>query len=123
MYTIRNSLNLVTFNVGSLVNIARKLELNVILDQGNADIAFLQELHLPEGNNIYLDNFIVLRDKSSVGVGIVIKKTISYSKISIPDLKFYFYSIKFLFICRNQCFDEWNSSKTFVWVCLLPKQF
>ena len=41
-------MNLITINVGSLVNFSRQIELNLLLDQWNTDIAFLQELHLPK---------------------------------------------------------------------------
>lgn len=88
MAMVRKSLNLVTFNVGSLVHIGRRIELSKLLIQFNIEIAFLQELHLPADANVYLDNYIILRDNSPLGVGIAIRNSISYSRVTISNIRF-----------------------------------
>lgn len=84
----RSSMNLLTYNVGSLVNISRRIELSKLLDQFEIDIAFLQELHVSRSTNVFLENFFVIRDDSSLGVGLALRKLISYSRVSIPNLRF-----------------------------------
>ena len=85
---VRNFLKLATFNVGSLVNVARKVELNRILIDSYTEIAFLQELHLAGNKNVYLDNFITLRDKSNLGVAIAVRDYISFSHVTISNISF-----------------------------------
>lgn len=84
----RSSLNLVTFNVGSLVRGGRRIELNMLLEQFNIDIAFLQETHLSADGSVYLDSYSVLRDSSSLGVGIAFARPMSYSRVNISGLEF-----------------------------------
>lgn len=88
MSMVRNFLNLMTFNVGSLVHIGRRIELNRLLDQFNVEIAFLQETHLTAGANVNFDKHIFLRDDSQLGVGICIRKSISFSRAHVPNLSF-----------------------------------
>lgn len=85
---VRKFLNIVTFNVRSLVNQSRRVELNMLLTNSNVDIAFLQELHLNGKYRVYLDNYFVISDHTKLGVGIAIKKSIVYSKVHIPGLNF-----------------------------------
>lgn len=85
---VRKIFNLVTFNVRSLVDRSRRIELDSLLKRFKVDIAFVQELHLRNDKSVRLDNFSVITDKSSLGVGIVFRSSLSFVEIKIPGVNF-----------------------------------
>lgn len=64
----RNSLIFVTYNVRSLVDLSRRIELIKILNNNKVDLCFLQETHLSKDSKVNFDNYNVIRDFSSQGI-------------------------------------------------------
>lgn len=84
----RRNLNLLSFNVRSLIESSRRFELVNFLRYHNIDICFLQETHLKFDTNICLENYNIVRDNSPQGTAIVFNKKIKYSVINITNIKF-----------------------------------
>lgn len=84
----RKFLNMITFNVRSLIDISRRVELIKILIENKLDFAFIQETHLSKAHKVSLENFDFVRDNSSQGVGIAIRNDWTYSRIEIPNVPF-----------------------------------
>lgn len=98
----RRSLNILTFNVRSLVDTSRRLDLLDILFYNKIDIAFIQECHLRgHNNNIKLNGYNFIYDNSPIGVAIVIKGSISYSRYMIDDLGFHGTFVKIEMLIDN----------------------
>lgn len=85
---VHNGLNLMTFNVRSLIEVSRRIDLLYLLNSNYIDVAFIQETHLKEQHSISLEDYTFFKDSSSQGVGIVIKNNYKCSKIEILDLEF-----------------------------------
>lgn len=77
-----------TFNVRSLVERSRRIDLSNLINCNNIDFAFIQETHLKSNHKVYLDNYNFIRDFTTQGVGIAIRKKYSFSKIIIPGISF-----------------------------------
>ena len=84
----RNNLIFVTYNVKSLFELNRRIELIIILNYNKVDICFVQETHLCVNSRVSFENCILIRDISGQDTAIVIKKYIKFTQIYIPDLKF-----------------------------------
>lgn len=84
----RNYLNFLTFNVRSLREVSRRLDLDYVLKDNNIDIAFIQETHLRQNHRVHLENYNFIKDNSSQGVGIAINKMFSYNYVEIPNVNF-----------------------------------
>lgn len=85
---IRNALNLLTFNVGSLVGVSRRVDLLNSLRINRVDIAFIQETHLRSRHRVSFDEYNCIQDKSSQGVAIVLRKSYKYSRLFLSELEF-----------------------------------
>lgn len=85
---VRNCLKLITFNVRSLIEVSRRVDLLNMLKYNSIDVAFIQETHLRENQNLRLEGYSFFRDNSSQGVGIVIRNVYDCSRVYIPDIKF-----------------------------------
>ncbi len=79
-------INFLTFNVRSLSERSRQIDLVNTLKNNKIDICFIQECHLKRRKNVILHDYNFLCDYSSVGVAIAIKNTISYTRLNIDDL-------------------------------------
>lgn len=82
-------LNLLSFNVRSPVETSRRIDLNNTLFHNNIDIGFIQECHLKTNRKVVLRGYAFLYDNSPIGVAIVIKEKISYSRYSIGGIKLF----------------------------------
>ena len=82
-------LNFLTFNVRSLIDTSRRIDLLNTLKCNNIDIAFIQECHLRRNRNVVLNGYNFLYDNSSIGVAIVIKNSISYNRLEIDGIGFH----------------------------------
>lgn len=85
---IHRSLNLVSFNVRSLVDTSRRLELSNLLRHNKIDIAFIQECHIQKNSNIKLNGYNFIYDYSRIGTAIAIKDSITYNRIAIDNVEF-----------------------------------
>lgn len=83
----RKCLNLLTFNVRSLIDCSRKLDLLNTLKSQSIDIGFIQECHL-RNPNIFLEDYNFLYDNSPLGVAIVLKKSYSFSMLNPQGISF-----------------------------------
>ena len=81
-------INLLSFNVRSLVDTSRQIDLLNTLFHNQIDIAFIQECHLRRTGNARLNGYSFLYDGSPIGVAIAIKKSISYNIIDIGNIGF-----------------------------------
>lgn len=77
---VHNVLDLITFNVRSLIEYGRRFELHSLMKKFDIDIAFLQETHLRAGGNISFEGCHFLRDNSAQGVAILLKKHFKFRK-------------------------------------------
>lgn len=85
---VRRKLNLFTFNVRSLVEASRRIDLQNALMANAIDIAFVQETHLRKGQNVFMGDYTFIKDFSPLGTGIAIRKLYRFYKQSIPGLQF-----------------------------------
>ena len=85
---IPKCLNLLTFNVRSLVDTSRQVDLANTLFFNKIDVAFIQECHLKKGRNIKLRGYKILYDYSRIGVAVVLKESIKYNRINIDGIDF-----------------------------------
>lgn len=86
---VHRHLHFITFNVRSLIDRSRQNELRNILVHNQIDIAFIQECHLRQNQKVLIHGYEFLYDGSSIGVAILIKKTIQYKRIVLDGLGFY----------------------------------
>lgn len=78
-----------TFNVRSLIDASRRIDLNNTLIFNKIDFGFIQECHLKKNKKVTLKGYNFLYDNSPIGVGIAIKETISYNHFNISGLGFF----------------------------------
>ncbi|KAI8127396.1 hypothetical protein CVS40_3143 [Lucilia cuprina] len=77
-----------TFNVRSLIETSRRIELNKVLMDSGVDIAFIQETRISSDCDLRLHNFKTVRDSSALGTAIFIRKNIGFRCIEIHDIGF-----------------------------------
>uniref|UniRef100_A0A1I8Q7G5 Endonuclease/exonuclease/phosphatase domain-containing protein n=1 Tax=Stomoxys calcitrans TaxID=35570 RepID=A0A1I8Q7G5_STOCA len=83
---IHRSLNLLTFNVRSLVDRSRQIELRNILMNNKIDIGLVQECHLRRIRNVKINEYNFIYDGSPLGVAILVKSNIEYNRIVVSDV-------------------------------------
>lgn len=88
MYMVNKFLNMITFNVRSLVNSSRRIDLVNTLKCNFIDIAFIQETHLKRNQKCFLEGYTFIQDVSSVGVGIALKQSYSFLRVNIDGILF-----------------------------------
>lgn len=79
-------IKLLTFNVRSLVDTSRQIDLKDILHRNKIDIGFIQECHLKRNKRARIDGYNFIYDSSPIGVAIVMKNTIQYNRIFLDDI-------------------------------------
>lgn len=79
---------MITFNVRSLIEVNRKLDLFNILKYNGIDVAFIQETHLRKNQNLNLEGYCFFKDSSPQGVGIMIRSIYDCSRVVIPGIVF-----------------------------------
>ena len=82
-------LNVLTFNVRSLVDKSRRVDLLNTLYFNNIDVGFIQECHLGDIRGIHLKGYNFIYDNSRIGVAVVIKNTINYNRLNLDDINFF----------------------------------
>lgn len=82
-------INFLTFNVRSIVDRSRQIELSNTLYHNNIDIGFIQECHLRGNRRANLAGYNFLYDYSPVGVAIAVKRGVQYKRININNTEFY----------------------------------
>lgn len=82
------SVNLVTFNVRSLIDKSRQIDLLNTLVDHEIDVCFIQETHLRANRRIYLNGFNFINSNTPVGVAIAIRRNIYYKCVRIDGLGF-----------------------------------
>lgn len=80
------SLNFLTFNVRSLISKSRQIDLANTLKCNNIDIAFIQECHLKSIRSVKINGYNLIYDHSPIGVAILIKNSLQYSKFFLKDI-------------------------------------
>lgn len=100
---IRKSINLLTFNVRSLVDTSRRVDLLNTLFYNKIDVGFIQECHLKENRKMNLKGYDFIYDNSRIGVAVVIKQSIKYSRINIEGIKFCCTFIQIEYKLDNSC--------------------
>lgn len=78
------SLNFLTFNVRSLADSSRQTDLSYTLKL----ILVLYKNVIYEGKKVNITGYNFIHDSSSVGVAILIKESIEYSRITTSDIEF-----------------------------------
>lgn len=84
---VHRSINFLTFNVQSLIDSSRQIDLQNTLLNNHIDIGFIQECHVMN-RKVHIEGYNFLSDYSPPGVAIAIKKSLQYKRISIKDLGF-----------------------------------
>lgn len=84
-----HKLNFISFNVRSLIDRSRQIELLNTLHYNQIDIGFIQESHLGENKRIHINGYKFVHDDSSVGVAIVMKNRIPYTRVNIEGVRFH----------------------------------
>lgn len=85
---VRSFLNLITFNVRSLIEYGRRFELYNLINKFDVDIAFLQETHLRPGVRVSFEGCNFIRDNSAQGVAILLRQNYKYKIEDISDFCF-----------------------------------
>lgn len=75
-----------TYNVRSLVDVSRQIELKDTLHRDKIDIGFIQECHLKRNRKIKLNGYNFIYDNSPIGVGIVVRNSIQFNRIVLNDV-------------------------------------
>ncbi|KAI8114738.1 hypothetical protein CVS40_12898 [Lucilia cuprina] len=70
-------MDILTYNVRSLVSYSRRIDLINTLKCNKIDVAFLQETRLSSIQTISLENYSIIRDNSSIDVAIILKENFS----------------------------------------------
>lgn len=96
-------LNVMTFNVRSLVDTSRRVDLLNTLHYNKIDVGFIQECHLRENRSVHLKGYNFIYDNSRIGVAVVVKNTINYSRINIDDINFFGSFIQIELKTNNSC--------------------
>lgn len=91
-------LNFLTFNVRSIVDSSRQIDLLHTLSYNKIDVGFIQECHLRKNQKVRLKGYNFLYDNSPLGVAIAIKDSIAYNSVQINDTGF---QVKFIEIEFN----------------------
>lgn len=81
-------INSLSYNVRSLVETSRRIDLQKTLFHNNIDIGFIQECHLKKNTKMSISGYNFVYDGSSIGVAVVIKDSIPYNKIFINNTGF-----------------------------------
>lgn len=81
-------INFLTFNVRSLIDKSRQIDLLKTITRNNIDICFIQETHLRANRRIFLHEYNFINSNASVGVAIAIRRNINYKHVSIVDFGF-----------------------------------
>lgn len=79
-------LKFLSFNVRSLIDQSRQIELTDTLIKNKIDIAFIQECHLKRNKKVKIPGYNFIYDYSPIGVAILIKNTIKYNRIASEDI-------------------------------------
>lgn len=79
-------LRFLTFNVRSLTDISRQIDLKDTLHLNRIDIGFIQECHLKRNKKIKLDRYNFICDNSPLGVAVVIRNQIGYDRVFLNDV-------------------------------------
>lgn len=95
------ALKILNFNVASLIDHSRRIELERILLSNNITLAFVQETHLNERCRVFLDSYTVLRNDSMQGVAVILKNNITYKVIDSSITKFPCIFIAISFRCNG----------------------
>lgn len=82
------TINLLSYNVRSLIDRSRQIDLLNTLKKNNIDIGFVQECHLRRNQKVNLSGYNFLYDFSPLGVAILIKNSLKYQRIVVNDFKF-----------------------------------
>lgn len=75
-----------TFNVRSINDKSRQIDLQRTLSANNIDVGFIQECHLRRSRKVRIDGYDIVNDNSPIGVAVLIKKSILHTKIVISDV-------------------------------------
>lgn len=81
-------IKLMTFNVRSLKNNCRQIELSNILHNNQIDVGFIQECHLHVNRRVKINGYNFVYDNSPLGVAIAIKNNIHYNRINCNTTQF-----------------------------------
>ena len=84
----RRNLNCLTFNVRSLVDSSRRIDLLNTLFHNKIDVGFIQECHLRRNNKMKINGYNFIYDNSPLGVAIILKNNISYTRKNFSDVGF-----------------------------------
>ena len=82
-------LKLLTYNVRSLVDTSRRVELVNTMFYNSTDIGFIQECHLNKNFRINLKGYNFIYDNSRIGVAVMIKYSVKYNRVNIGDVHFF----------------------------------
>lgn len=100
---VHRRLNLLTFNVRSLIDTSRQIELSSTLVNNNIDIAFIQECHLRGNRRCNIPGYTFIYDYSPLGVAIIIKNSIDYNRITGDNIGFNHLFISIQITSDNVC--------------------
>lgn len=87
-------LNLLSFNVRSLNDKSRQIDLTKTFLFNNIEVGFIQECHLRRNRIANSEGYNAIFDHSNVGVAIFIKKSIHYTRIVTNDVRVNIYIIQ-----------------------------
>ncbi|XP_075170254.1 uncharacterized protein LOC142242573 [Haematobia irritans] len=83
---IHRHIKLITFNVRSLNDTSRQLDLASLLSHNKIDIGFIQECHLRRNRKIRINGYNIITDNSPVGTAVVIKNCINFRRVYLNNI-------------------------------------
>lgn len=85
---VHRRLQFLTFNVRSLIDRSRQIELANNLNYNDIDVAFIQECHLRRHVKVNIPGYSFIYDYSPIGVAVLIKNTIQYKRVLMDNVRF-----------------------------------
>ncbi|XP_075150698.1 uncharacterized protein LOC142224797 [Haematobia irritans] len=84
--TYKKHIKLITFNVRSLNDTSRQLDLTSLLSHNKIDIGFIQECHLRRNRKIRINGYNIITDNSPVGTAVVTKNCINFRRVYLNNI-------------------------------------
>ena len=84
-----NKINIIAYNVGSLISHAKRIDLNNFLKTHKPDFLLASETHLSKKYQVYFEHYTTFRNDNNTnntGTAIFLKNSIKAESISVPGL-------------------------------------
>lgn len=83
-----NKLNIITFNVRSLIEHSRRIELGKVLEAACTDFGFIQETHLSKTHKCNIKGYRLIRNYDDQAVAVAVKQGYEYKVVTVQGVSF-----------------------------------